>query len=127
MPQLKLTDKLVDVTVFTIDRVVNTPDVQPTASNVPLVAQRQVPTIEKILKTVEIIQAQLRFEDKLTDSPVAAHDRCCDSAVQNTVKPTEIQYIERIINDTVVIQHQAPTIQTGRWWRFVRVTDVIEW
>ena len=44
-----------------VDRVANTPVLQPTAANVPLETERQVPTIEKIPKTVEIPQAQAQF------------------------------------------------------------------
>ena len=44
------------------------------ASNDPLVAQREVPTIQKIPKTVETLQAQ--FQDALKDVAVVLHDRC---------------------------------------------------
>ena len=39
-----------------------------------VVTQRQMPTIQKIQKTVEILQVQ--FEDEVVDVNVAIHDRC---------------------------------------------------
>ena len=39
-----------------------------------MTTQRQVPTIQKIQKTVEILQVQ--FEDEVVDVPVVMHDGC---------------------------------------------------
>ena len=39
-----------------------------------MITERQVPTIHKIQKTVEICQAQ--FEDEVVDVAVVKHDRC---------------------------------------------------
>ena len=56
------------IQVPSIDSEVHTPVVPPTASNVPLVPQSQVPTIPRNKKTVEIPQAQ--FFDEVVDVPV---------------------------------------------------------
>ena len=52
----------------------NTPVVQPTAASVPLVAQRQLPSGEKIPKIVEI--PQLQFLDKFVDVQLCCDDKC---------------------------------------------------
>ena len=82
---------MLQIQVPSVDGVVNTPVVQPTALNVLLVTQRQRPKIQKI---VEILQ--LHFLD----------------AVQKTVELVQVQRTERIIEVAVALQHQVPTIQT---------------
>ena len=81
------------------------------AVNVPLVAQRQVPTIRKTPKTVEIPQFM----------PLRYMSSACDAEVQKTVELPQVQHIERIVDVTVVVQHQVPTIQSAQ-----KVVEVLQ-
>ena len=73
---------MLQIEVPSIDRVVNTPVVQPTASNVPLVTQGHVPTTQKTQKTAQQkIQktdrdAPARCENQVVEVPVVMQDRC---------------------------------------------------
>ena len=84
------------------------------AVNVLLVTQRQVPTIQKIQKTIGIPQAQ--FEDELTDVPVAMRA----SEAQKTLEVP--LYIDRIVDVRVLMQRQVPTIQTVQ-----KISILIKW
>ena len=80
------------------------PAVQTTASIVSLVTQRQMPTIKKTPKTVEIIHVVQRQRPSSRRSRRSlSYTRCderasaCDSDAQKTWKLPEIQYIIKIV------------------------------
>ena len=73
--------------------------------------QRQEPSLEKIQKTAEIPQAQF--------IPLRHRTGTCDSGVQKTVELPQVQRTERILDVTVVIPHQVPTI-----WTVKQMVDV---
>ena len=61
-----------------------------------LITQRHVPTIQKIWKTVEILQAQ--FKDDVVDVPVVVHmTGACGSEMQKTTKNPQIQCNDRCL------------------------------
>merc|ERR1712066_778885 len=63
---------------------------------VPVVKQRQVPSIQKIQKTVEVPQVQ--YVDRIVDVPVVKQRQVpAIQKLQKTVEVPQVQYIDRVV------------------------------
>ena len=75
--------------------------------DVPVVMQRQVPTVQKVQKTVEVPQTQ--FIDKVVDVPVHMQRRAPeDRDAQKAVACAQVQFLDKIADVPVVAQHWMP-------------------
>merc|ERR1712209_380195 len=71
--------------------------------DIPVVQQRQVPTVQTVQKTVEV--PQLQFIDKVVDIPVVAQRQIpMVQTVEKTVEIPQLQIVEKIV--------EIPEIQT---------------
>merc|ERR1712083_199712 len=84
-----------------IDRVVD----------VPVVKQRQVPSIQKVQRTVEVPQVQ--YIDRVVDVPVVKQRQVPSvQVVQKPVTVPVIETVEKIVDVPVIKQVEVPQIQT---------------
>ena len=75
--------------------------------DMPVVLQRQVATIQRTQKTVEV--PQMQYVGKFIDVPVLAQHRVPTvRAVQKAVEVPQDQYRDRVANVRVVLQRQVP-------------------
>ena len=79
------------------------------AVDVPVVVQRQVPSIETVQKTVEVPQTQ--HIDKVADVPVARPRQTLSvQRVQNSVEVPQIQFIDKLF-DSHVNMRSVPEVE----------------
>ena len=124
------------------------------AIRIPVQAQRQLPTIRKITKTVEIPQAQFvlkchtevleirssrrpwsshrsskqkNFVDRVVDLPVVARDHVpMVQTAQNTVVAAQANHFDRTADVSVMMARQVSTTQTAQKQRQVRVIQRVQ-
>ena len=83
----------------------------------PVVLQKQAPTIQEVLKTIEFTQVQ--YVDEIVDEPVVMQGQVpTTQTVKKTVDASRVQFPDRVVNDPVGMQ--VPVTQE----RIVEVTDV---
>ena len=88
-----------------IEKRVEVPHVQyiNKVTDVPVVVQRQVPTIQKVQKTVDVPQFQ--HIDRIMDLPVVKrHQEPTIQRVQKTVEVPQIQFIDKFVDAPVGVQ-----------------------
>ena len=132
VPQIHVVEKTVEGTQLQIvEKTVKTPETQKPVNvphvqhidkvvGVPVVLQRQAPTIQTEQKTTEVPQIQCL--ELLVDVPVVTQqtaeipqvpfiDRICQVPVvmQETVKPPRIQFIDRVVDVPVMAQRPGPS------------------
>ena len=79
---------------------------QPTALNAPLVTQKQVPTIEKTPKTVEIAQAWVNAHAE-RQMPII-------QKIQKTVEILQLQFLDEAVDVPGVLRRRVLVIQKWR-------------
>ena len=123
LPQVQFLDRMVEQITETpavsfAEETVETPKTQTQekvqltdkAVDMPVVMQRQVPDVRKVLKTVEAPQA--RSTDKVVDVPVHMQRQVpAVQAVRKTVEDPQTQFIDGVVDTPVVQQRQVPTVQ----------------
>jgi len=94
--------------------------------NVPVVKQQQVPSVQKVFKTVEMPQVQ--YIDRVVDVPVVKQRQMPSvqvvqklvvqqrhvpsiQKVQRTVEIPQVQHVDRVVDVPVVKQRQVPSVQ----------------
>ena len=71
-----------------------------------MITQRQVPTTQKILKTVEIAQVQF-INEVVGCARGDAMTGACDSEAHSTMENPLVQYVEMIVEFSLTLQRQV--------------------
>ena len=104
--QNRTMERIIDVPVLQIQETVEVPQVQfiDKAMDVPVVMQRQVPTVQKVQKTAEVPQVQ--FIDKVVDAPVIMKRQVpAIQVAQKTVKDPQTQPIVKELRSKFEVGH----------------------
>ena len=104
--QNRTVEQVIDVPVLQIQETVEVPQIQliDEVVDVPVVVQRQVPTVEKVQKTVKVRQVQ--FIDKVVDAPVIVQRQVpAIQVAQKTVKDPQTQSIVKELRSKFEVGH----------------------
>merc|ERR1712083_283732 len=93
--------------------------------DVPVTKQRQVPSIQKMGRTVEV--PQIQYIDRVVDVPVVKQRQVPSiQKVQRTVEVPQVQYIDRVVDVPVMKQRHVPSIQKVQKPVMVPVIQTVE-
>ena len=104
--QNRTVEQIIDVPTLQIQETVEVPQVQfiDKAVDVPVVIQRQVPTVQKMQKTAEVPQVQ--FIDKVVDVPVIMQRQFpAVQVAKKTVKDPQTQSIVKELRSKLEVGH----------------------